>query len=116
VTSGIRTVIYPVKDLAKSKELFGKLLGVAPYADTAYYVGFKVADQELGLSPAPYGHSEGMTGPISYLHVDDIRASLQLILDVGGKEQQPVKDMGGGRLIASANDAEGNVIGLIQEP
>jgi len=116
VTSGIRTVIYPVKDLAQAKELFGKLLGVAPYADAAYYVGFKVADQEIGLSPAPYGHSEGMTGPISYLHVDDIRTSLQLILDAGGKEQQPVKDVGGGRLIAVATDAEGNVIGLIQAP
>ncbi len=116
MTSGIRTVIYPVKDLAQAKELFGKLLGVAPYTDTAYYVGFKVADQEIGLSPAPYGHSKGMAGPISYLHVDDIRASLQLILDAGGKEQQPVKDVGGGTLIASANDAEGNVIGLIQEP
>ncbi len=116
MTSGIRTVIYPVKDLATSKELFGKLLGVAPYTDTAYYVGFKVADQDIGLSPAPYGHSKGMTGPISYLHVDDIRASLQLILDAGGKEQQPVKDVGGGTLIASATDAEGNVIGLIQAP
>ncbi len=116
MTSGIRTVIYPVKDLAQAKELFGKLLGGEPYTDAAYYVGFKVADQEIGLSPAPYGHSKGMAGPISYLHVDDIRVSLQLILDAGGKEQQPVKDVGGGTLIASANDAEGNVIGLIQEP
>jgi predicted enzyme related to lactoylglutathione lyase len=116
VTSGIRTVIYPVKDIAKAKALYGKLLGVAPYADSPYYVGFKVADQDIGLSPAPYGQSEGTTGPISFLHVDDIRASLQLILDAGGKEQQPVKDVGGGRLVASATDAEGNVIGLIQNP
>src|SRR5579859_3824826 len=107
MTSGIRTIIYPVKDLAQAKALFGTLLGVAPYANTAYYVGFKVVDQEIGLSPAPYGHREGMTGPLSYLHVDDIRASLQLILDVGGQEQQPAMDVGGGRLVASATDAEG---------
>lgn len=116
MTSGIRTVIYPVQDLAQAKELFGKLLGVAPYTDAAYYVGFKVADQEIGLSPAPYGHRTGMSGPISYLHVEDIRASLQLILDAGGTEQEPVKDVGGGTLIASATDAEGNVIGLLQQP
>ena len=116
MTSGIRTIIYLTRDLAKAKALFGKLLGVEPYADSAYYVGFKVTDQDIGLSPAPYGFSEGMTGPISYLHVDDIQASLQLILDAGGKEQQPVKDVGGGRLIASATDAEGNVIGLVQAP
>ena len=30
MTSGIRTVIYPVKDLAQAKTLYGKLLGVAP--------------------------------------------------------------------------------------
>lgn len=116
MTSGIRTIIYPVKDIAKAKALYGKLLGVSPYADSAYYVGFKVGDQDIGLSPAPYGLSQGMTGPLSFLHVDDIRASLQLIVDAGGKEQQPVKDVGGGRLVASATDAEGNVIGLVQDP
>ena len=30
MTSGIRTVIYPVKDLAQAKTLFRTLLGVAP--------------------------------------------------------------------------------------
>ena len=31
--SGIRTVIYPVKDLAQAKTLYGKLVGVEPYMD-----------------------------------------------------------------------------------
>ena len=35
MTSGIRTVIYPVKDLAKAKTLYGKLAGVEPYMDEA---------------------------------------------------------------------------------
>lgn len=40
MTSGMRTVIYPVKDIAQAKTLYGKLLGVAPSLDEAYYVGF----------------------------------------------------------------------------
>ena len=49
MNQGIRTVIYPVKDIAQAKTLYSKLLGVEPYADEAYYVGFKVGDQEIGF-------------------------------------------------------------------
>lgn len=114
MTSGIRTVIYPVKDLAQAKTLYGKLLGVAPYVDEAYYVGFSVGDQEVGLDP--HGHSQGMTGPVGYWHVDDITESLKLLLDAGAEEQQAIRDVGGGKLIASLKDADGNIIGLIQSP
>lgn len=48
---GMRTVIYPVKDLSQAKTLYGKLLGVPPYVDEAYYVGFRVGDQEVGSDP-----------------------------------------------------------------
>ncbi len=114
MTSGIRTVIYPVKDLAQAKTLYGKLLGVVPYADEAYYVGFRVGDQEVGLDP--HGHSQGMTGPVGYWHVDDIKESLKLPLDAGAEAQQAIRDVGGGKLIASVKDADGNIIGLIQSP
>jgi predicted enzyme related to lactoylglutathione lyase len=114
MTSGMRTIIYPMKDLAQAKNLYGKLLGVAPYADEAYYVGFKVGDQELGLDPN--GHSQGMTGPIGYWEVDDIKESLELLLDAGAEVQQEIKDVGGGKLIASVKDADANVTGLAQSP
>ncbi len=58
----------------------------------------------------------GMTGPIGYWHVDDIKKSLQSLLDAGAQTQQDVKDVGGGMLIASVKDADGNVIGLKQAP
>ena len=48
---GVRTIIYPVKDLAQAKMRFRTLLGVEPYADQPYYVGFRVGDQEFGLDP-----------------------------------------------------------------
>ena len=111
---GIRTVIYPVADIAQAKTLYGNLLGIEPYIDEAYYVGFKVGDQEIGLDPN--GHNTGMTGPVGYYHVDDVKKSLQLLLDAGAQVQQEVDDVGGGKLIASAKDADGNIIGLIQGP
>ena len=111
---GLRTIIYPVKDVAQAKTLYGQLLGVAPYMDTVYYVGFRVGDQDVGLDP--HGHRQGMTGPVGYWHVEDIKASLNLLLDAGAAVQQAIKDVGGGKLIASVKDADGNIIGLIQSP
>jgi predicted enzyme related to lactoylglutathione lyase len=108
---GIRTVIYPVTDLAQAKERFQKLLGVEPYADSPYYVGFRIGDQEIGLDPN--GHRAGMT---AYYQVNDIQQSLQVLLDAGGQVEQAVKDVGGGMLVASVKDADGNIIGLRQLP
>lgn len=112
MADGLKTIIYPVKDLARAKTLYSTLLGVTPYADEPYYVGFNVAGQEVGLDPN--GHNQGMTGPVGYWHVDDIRKVLNALLDAGAEAQQAVKDVGGGKLIASVKDADGNVIGLIQ--
>ena len=109
MNKGIKTVIYPVKDVNESKTTFRKLLGVEPYADQPYYVGFKVGDQDIGL--VPKNQNAGMT---AFYHVDDIKSSLQILLDAGSEIIQDVKNVGGGRLIASAKDKDGNLIGLVQ--
>jgi predicted enzyme related to lactoylglutathione lyase len=110
MNQGIRLFIYPVKDIARAKTLYSKLLGIEPYLDEAYYVGFRVGDQEIGLDPN--GHSNGMTAPVGYWLVDDIKKSLQILLDAGAQTQHEVKDVGGGKLIASVKDADSNIIGL----
>jgi predicted enzyme related to lactoylglutathione lyase len=114
MASVISTVIYPVKDLDQAKALYSALLGVAPYADAPYYVGFRVGDQELGLDPN--GHNKGMSAPVAYMEVDDIQRRLDQLLDAGAEAQQPITDVGGGKLIASVKDADGNVTGLAQTP
>ena len=111
---GIRTIIYPVKDKDKARQLFSELLGVKPYVDSPYYVGFMIGDQEIGLDPN--GHEQGLTGPVGYYHVDDIQKSLQILQDAGGKVQQELRDVGGGKLVAIAKDTDGNMIGFIQMP
>jgi len=91
---GIKLFIHPVRDIAQAKTLFGKLLSVQPYFDQPYYVGFQVGDQEIGLDPN--GHSQGMTEPVGYWQVDDIRKSLQLLLDAGAQTQQEARMSAGG--------------------
>ncbi|WAZ19570.1 glyoxalase [Streptomyces cinnabarinus] len=113
MTAGVQTIIYPVKDLDRAKAVFGALLGVEPYADEPYYVGYKDAGQDVGLDPN--GHAKGMTGPVPYWHVDDIRSTLAALLEAGAESLQDVQDVGGGRLIASVKGADGNLIGLVQD-
>ena len=110
----IGLIIYPVKDIAQAKTAYAKFLGVEPYAAMPYYVGYKVGDQEIGLDPQ--GHNQGMTGPVAYWYVGDIKKSLQSFLDAGAQTQQEIKDVGGGKLIARVKDADGNPIGLVQMP
>lgn len=114
MTASANTIIYPVTDLAKAKTFFSTLLGVQPESDEVYYVGFNVDGQEIGLDP--YGHSKGMTGPVCYWDVEDIETSTKALTDSGAEVQQEAKDVGGGKLIATVQDADGNVIGLIQSP
>ena len=111
MNEGIKTVIFPVKDMARAKTLYSTLLGVAPYVDEAYYVGFRIGDQELGLDP--HGHQQGMT---PYWEVGDIKSTLQSLLDAGAQALEQVKDVGAGKLIASVKDTDGNIIGLMQSP
>lgn len=109
MNKGIKTIIYPTKDINLAKTLFRKLLAVEPYADQPYYVGFKVGDQDIGL--VPNNPEAAMT---AFFHVDDIQNSLQILVDGGAEIIQEIKNVGGGRLIASAKDKDSNIIGLIQ--
>jgi predicted enzyme related to lactoylglutathione lyase len=109
----IGTVIYPVSDLAQAKAVFGAILGTAPVMDESYYVQFSAGGQEIGLDPN--GARKGLTGPVPYWHVADIQATIKQLLAAGAQQRDAVSDFGGGgRLVASVTDPDGNVIGLIQ--
>ena len=114
MTTGLKTIVYPVQDLAAGKAVFAALLGVEPDVDEAYYVGFTAAGQHVGLDP--HGHARGLTGPVDYWHVEDVVATLAALLAAGAGEHQPPQDVGGGKLVASVTDPDGNLIGLVQAP
>lgn len=111
MNTGIHTVIYPVDDLAAAKTVYQELLGVEPYVDEPYYVGFRVGDQEFGLDPN--GMHKTMT---TYFHVDDIHALVGRLQERGATADGEPRDVGGGKLVVSITDADGNVFGLSQEP
>jgi len=110
MNQGVKTIIYPVRDMAGATRRFRKLLGVEPYSDQPYYVGFKVADQDIGL--VPNSPEAGMT---AFYHVADIKGSLQALVDAGSQTLREINDVGGGRLVASVKDPDGNIIGLVQD-
>ena len=112
-TEGIKTVLHPVSDLGAAKPVYVALLGVQPQADSDYYVGFDVEGQHIGLVPS--GGPQGMTSPVAYWHVADIEAKLAEVTAAGGTVKDPVRDVGGGRLVATFTDPDGNVLGLIQD-
>ncbi|MCF3171822.1 VOC family protein [Streptomyces sioyaensis] len=112
-TQGIKTVLHPVSDLAAAKEVYTALLGVPPQADEPYYVGFDVAGQHIGLVPG--GGPQGMTSPVAYWHVPDIEAKLAELTAAGATVKEPARDVGGGRLVATVTDPDGNVLGLLQD-
>jgi predicted enzyme related to lactoylglutathione lyase len=56
-----------------------------------------------------------MTGPVPYWHVDDIEAGVKALVDAGAAVRQAIRDVGGGRRIATLVDRDGNPIGLLQD-
>ncbi|MGH3258315.1 MAG: VOC family protein [Streptosporangiaceae bacterium] len=113
-TEGIKIVLHPVTDLEKAKAVYTALLGTPPQADSSYYVGYEAAGQHIGLVPG--GGPQGMTSPVAYWQVPDIEAKLAEVTAAGATLKDPVRDVGGGRLVASFTDPDGNVLGLVQDP
>ena len=110
---GIRTVLHPVSDLPAAKAVYTALLGVGPSADSPYYVGYEAEGQHIGLVPG--GGPQGMTSPVAYWHVPDIEAKLAEVTAAGATVNEPAHDVGGGRLVATVSDPDGNMLGLLQD-
>ncbi len=113
-TQGIKTVLHPVSDLAASKAVYTALLGIPPQADAPYYVGYDAEGQHIGL--VPRGGPQTMASPVPYWHVADIEAKLAEVTAAGATVKEPPRDVGGGRLVATFTDPDGNVLGLLQDP
>ena len=112
-TQGIKTVLHPVTDLEKAKAVYTALLGMEPTADSPYYVGYEAEGQQIGL--VPNAAQQGLTSPVAHWHVSDIEAKLAEVTAAGATVKQSPRDVGGGRLVATFADPDGNVLGLIQD-
>ena len=112
-TQGVKTILHPVTDLPKAKAVYTALLGIEPQADAPYYVGYEAEGQQIGLVPG--GGPGAMTSPVAYWHVADIEAKLAEVSAAGATVKESPREVGGGRLVATFSDPDGNVLGLIQD-
>ncbi len=113
---GLRTVIYGVNDLEKAKRWYSEALGIIPYFDEAFYVGFNVGGFELGLDPGAAPVKPSSAGVVAYWGVNDIKAEFERLLSIGAEQHSPITNVGGKIEVATVLDPFGNIFGLIYNP
>ena len=113
---GLRTAAYQVKELDKAKAWYGKVLGLQPYFNQPFYVGFNVGEFELGLVPAEDAKPNRAPAGIAYWGVADAQAAYKRLVELGASGFEPIQDVGDGILIGAVRDPFGNVLGVIQNP
>lgn len=111
---GLRTATYHVDDIEKSKAWYTDVLGVGPYFDQPFYVGFNVAGYELGLQVGGSNTPDKADGAVAYWGVEDAAAAFTRIIKLGATVHEPVQDVGEGIRVATDKDPFGNVFGIIE--
>jgi predicted enzyme related to lactoylglutathione lyase len=113
---GLRTAVYYVTDLGRAKDWYESALGISPYFDEPFYVGFNVGGFEFGLHPAEPGSPSGRGGAVPYWGVENLDAAWKRLLGLGGKPHSEPQDVGEGIRVAAVGDPFGNLLGLIENP
>ncbi len=113
---GLRTVIYHAPDLAKARAWYANVLGIEPYFDQPFYVGFNVAGYELGLDPDSSSTPGGNGGVAAYWGVSDAAAEFARLIELGAKERSALQEVGEGIRLATVFDPFGNIFGVIENP
>jgi predicted enzyme related to lactoylglutathione lyase len=113
---GLRTVIYHAPDLDKAKAWYSAVLGIQPYFDQPFYVGFNVGGYELALDPDASSTPGGKAGAVTYWGVADAQAAFARLISLGAIERSAVQDVGEGIRVATVFDPFGNIFGIIQNP
>jgi catechol 2,3-dioxygenase-like lactoylglutathione lyase family enzyme len=111
---GLRTAVYYVKDMSEARDWYSSILGISPYFDEPFYVGFNVGGFELGLHP-----DEGKTtgeGQVPYWGVENAETALNRLIELGATAHNNVEDVGGGIKVGAVKDPFGNILGVIENP
>jgi predicted enzyme related to lactoylglutathione lyase len=113
---GLRTAIYHVPDMERAKAWYRTLLGVEPYFDQPFYIGFNVGGFELGLHPASERTPAGLGGVVTYWGVERMSEFWPRVLALGAQVVSSPADVGEGIQVALVADPFGNPLGLIENP
>ena len=109
---GLRSLIYPSSDVTSAKAWWTDFLGIGPYFDEPFYVGFNVGGYELGLVLSEGGES----GPTTYWAVADVAGAVAQAISHGAEVREEPHDVGEGIIVASVQNPLGQVVGLIFNP
>lgn len=112
---GLRTVVYHVNDIEAAKHWYAGVLGLEPYFDQPFYVGFNIGGYELGLDPDSTGVTYG-NNHVAYWGVDNIEHAHNHLLESGAIPGAEIQDVGEQIKVASVIDPFGNVFGIIENP
>ncbi|MFI5100274.1 MAG: VOC family protein [Actinomycetes bacterium] len=110
--NGLRTAIYPAPDLDSAKYWWRQVLGIEPYFDQPFYVGFEVAGYELGLLP----DADPADGALVYWGVDDVDEAVTEAVVAGACVHVPASEVGDGIVTATVRTPDGAILGLIYNP
>ncbi len=113
---GLRTALYHAPDLAKAKAWYSTVLGIVPYFDQPFYVGFNVGGYELGLDPDTKKLPAGAAGVVVYWGVKNVEPALEHLLAQGATVHSGVQNVGEGIRVATVVDPFGNIFGVIENP
>lgn len=124
---GFATLNIWADDVPAAAAWYAEFLGVQPYFERPgpdgrpAYVEFRLGDHqdELGIIDrrfAPPAAADGPGGAIMHWHVDDLAATVQRLIALGGTEYQPITPHSSGFVTASVVDPFGNVLGVMNNP
>lgn len=113
---GLRTAIYHAPDISKAKIWYSQVLGIQPYFDQAFYVGFNVGGFELGLDPDKSSTPGSDGGVVVYWGVEKLETALEHLTSHGATRRGEIQDVGGGIKLATVLDPFGNILGVIENP
>ena len=110
---GLRTAIYPAPDLGRAKTWYTKVLGIEPYFDEPFYVGFSVGGFELGLDP---NATPGVAGSQVLWGVANADDAIKRLVELGATVLEPITEVGEGIKVGAVTDPFGNRFGIIENP
>lgn len=121
VLRGLSTISFYAADLEAATKWYAEFLGVEPYFNVPGYSEFRIGDyqHELGIIDSKYspeGATKSIGGAIAYWHVDNLEATLDLLVSKGAKVYDPITDRSGGKMAfvtASVIDPFGNILGIM---
>ena len=113
---GLRTAVYYVPDMDRAKAWYRSVLGIDPYFDQPFYVGFNVGGFELGLHPSGDGNTPGSGGAVPYWGVERMTVAWPRLLGLGAVAVSAPQDVGEGIQVATVKDPFGNLLGIIENP